>query len=471
MSNEAALVLAAGKGTRMRSSLPKVLHELAGKPMLIRVLDSLAEAGFQRPAVVVGYGAGAIEEAVGDRCDWVIQEEQLGTGHAAQIGLAALSASVQRVLVVHGDEPLIEPGVYQQMLDLQRNTGSPVVLLTINVEDTRGFGRVIRREGAPAALLQESELSPAQRSVSEVNLGAYVFEVEFLRRYLPRLKPHPPKGEYYLTDIVALAVQEAGPDRTVEAVTLDNGAEILGINDLVQLEQATRAVYRRTNRRLMESGVTIVDSATTFVSDDTQIEPDSVIFPFTVISGATRIGRACRIGPAAHILASHIGERCQIISSTLEHSVVGDDVSIGPYAHLRPGARVGPRSHIGNYAEIKGSTLGSGSRMHHFGYIGDAQVGENVNIGAGTVTCNFDGTHKHKTIIEDGAFIGSDTMLRAPVTIGEGAATGAGSVVTHDVPPGTQVSGVPAREMKKKTARRVVEAEATSGDSRTKRGA
>lgn len=446
---DAALVLAAGKGTRMRSSLPKVLHRLAGKPMVARVLDALTEAGFGKPTVLVGYGAETIEREVGDRCVYVVQPEQLGTGDAARVGLEAMAPAPKRLLLVHGDEPLIEASVYREMLDLQRSTAAVAVLLTTLVDDTRGFGRVVRdREGHPAALLQESDLSVEQRSLNEVNLGAYVFDVDFLKRQLGRLQPHPPKGEFYLTDLVAMAV-EAG--ECVIAHSIPGGVDVMGINDLVQLEQASRSVYRRTNHRLMESGVTIVDSASTFIDEEVHIEPDTVIHPFTIISGRTIIGRNCQIGPYSRIGTSHIGDACHILSSTVTDTVVEDGVFIGPYAHLRAGAQIGAGAEIGSYAEIKKSSVGPGSKMHHFSYLGDATVGKNVNIGAGTITCNFDGVNKHQTVIEDGAFIGSDTLLRAPVTVGKAAYTGAGSVVVRDVSPGTVVAGVPARPLEKKS--------------------
>lgn len=446
MSDEAALVLAAGKGTRMRSTLPKVLHEIAGKSMLTRVLDNLGAAGFHHPTVIVGYGADRIRRTVGDRCRYVDQGEQLGTGHAGQVGFAALPDSARRVLLVHGDEPLIEPEIYDAMLALARERQAAIVLLTAKVSDTRDFGRVVRDAGGrPAALVQQSDLTAEQQDLREVNLGAYVFDVDFLRRHLGRLRPHPPKGEYYLTDLVAAAATDGA---TIDAVTLPDGDDVLGVNDLVQLERATHTVFRRTNRRLMLSGVTIVDSASTFIGEDVRVEPDTIIAPFTIISGQSVIGSACTIGPRTTIEDSEIGHGCRVNASTVERSTVDDNVVIGPYAHLRPGAAIGAGAEIGNYAEIKAASLGEGTKMHHVGYIGDARIGRNVNIGAGAVTCNFDGVAKHRTVVEDDAFVGSDTMLRAPVTVGKGAYTGAGSVVTRNVAAGSVVAGVPARVIK-----------------------
>lgn len=439
----------------MRSTLPKVLQPLAGRPMLVRVLDRLGEAGFSRPAVLVGHGASRIRSDIGDVCVYVDQGEQLGTGHAARVALESLPSSVERILLVHGDEPMVDAVTYRQMLDIQSETGSPVVLLTTHVRDTRNFGRVVRdHQGNPVALLQESELSPAQKQLDEVNLGAYVFDAQFLRRHLSHLQPHAPKGEYFLTDVISLAVEEG---ETVVAITVEGGEDMMGINDLVQLEAAAERLYRETARRLMVNGVMIESASSTFIDDSVHIESGTVIRPFSVISGDVSIGRDCHIGPNAHIVDSRVGERCVIMASTVEDSVIHDDVRVGPYAHLRSGTVVQSHAHIGNYAEIKNSTIGAQSRMHHFSYVGDAQVGDDVNIGAGTVTCNFDGREKHRTVIEDGAFIGSDTMLRAPVTIGRGASTGAGSVVIRDVAAGSTVAGVPARVIKDAAGRQIDE--------------
>lgn len=438
------IILAAGQGTRMRSSLPKVLHPLAGKPMLVRVLDTLAAAGFDAPTVVAGFGAEQVAQVVGDRARLVRQELQHGTGDAARVGLEALPGQHALVVVVHGDEPLIPADAYRRMLDLQREHNAAVVLLTTRVADTRGFGRVLRREGLPTALVQEADLTPEQRTVNEVNLGAYVFDAAFLRAALPRLQPHPPKDEYYLTDVVAAAV--AG-GRTVAALEIPGGEAVMGINDLVQLEEATQALYRATNRRLMAHGVTVVDSASTFVDEEASIAADTVLHPFTIICGPTMIGRGCQIGPGARISRSTIGNDCRVVDSTLDDAWVGDGVSIGPYARLRQGAHLDAGVEIGNFAEVKNATLAGGTKMHHFSYVGDAQIGVGVNIGAGTVTVNYDGVTKHRTTIGDHAFIGSGSMLRAPVTIGARAKTGTGAVVTHDVPAGVVVVGVPARPL------------------------
>jgi bifunctional UDP-N-acetylglucosamine pyrophosphorylase/glucosamine-1-phosphate N-acetyltransferase len=453
--DDAAVILAAGKGTRMASQLPKVLHPLAGIPMIVRVLRILTETGFPHPTVLVGYGGDQVRATVGDGCRYVDQGEQLGTGHAAQQLLAALPAGIRRILLVHGDEPLLPTNTLRRMLEIQSQTGAPVVILTTMVEDTRGFGRVVRdAQGSPIGLPQQSELTAEQQLLREVNLGAYVFDAAWLREALGRLQPHPPKGEFYLTDVISIAAEgaENGSNPPVEAVTIEGGVEFMGVNDQMQLEEAGRIVYRRTAVRHMLAGVTIVNGATTFIGDDVQIAPDTVIYPFTMLDGLTTIGAGCRIGPQAHVVDSHVGRGSRIVASTLESAHVGEGVTVGPYAHLRAGAHIGDRAEIGNYAEIKQSSIGPGTKMHHMGYIGDAEIGAGVNIGAGVITGNYDGRNKFRTAIEDDAFVGVDTMLRAPVRIGRGAVTGAGAVVLHDVAPGTVVAGVPARVIRRTRA-------------------
>jgi bifunctional UDP-N-acetylglucosamine pyrophosphorylase / glucosamine-1-phosphate N-acetyltransferase len=360
----------------------------------------------------------------------------------------ALPAATKRLLVVHGDEPMLPAGAIAEMVDLQGRTRSPVVLLTTHAADTHEFGRVIRSAaGDPIGLPQQVDLTPEQMLVDEVNLGAYVFDTAWLRGALARLEAHPPKGEYYLTDVVGMAAHEAerGTGAPVAAVKVEGGEECMGINDLVQLEAASRVVYRRNARRHMLAGVTIVDASSTYIEDQVQIGPDTVIHPFCTVQGRTVIGSGCEIGPQGYLVDSVVGDGCRIVASMLEGARVGAGVSVGPYAHLRRGAEIGDGAEIGNYAEIKQSTIGSGTKMHHMSYIGDAEIGANVNVGAGVITGNYDGRLKHRTVVEEEAFLGINTMLRAPVRIGRGAVTGAGAVVLHDVAPGSVVAGVPAR--------------------------
>jgi bifunctional UDP-N-acetylglucosamine pyrophosphorylase / glucosamine-1-phosphate N-acetyltransferase len=437
----------------MASPLPKVLQPLAGLSMLERVLRLLAGAGFDRPTVLVGYRGDLVRAAGGERCSYVDQGEIIGTGHAARVAIDALPPDTHRVLLIHGDEPLIPPEALREMLELQSRSGVPVVVLTTLVDDTRGFGRLVRDDdGVPEALRQEGELTPEQRvSLREVNLGAYVFDAPWLRAALTRLEPHPPKGEFYLTDVVAFAAEAArhGESAPPGAVVIPGGTDVMGVNDLVQLEEATRAAYRRTSRRHLLAGVRLVDAGSVYIGDDVRIAPGAVIHPFTLLEGDTTIGEFAEIGPHARLVDSHVGDGSRVIASTLEYARVGRRVTVGPYSHLRRGADVGDGVEIGNYAEIKGSTIGLGTKIHHMSYIGDAQIGANVNVGAGTVTANFDGRAKHRTVVEDEVHLGVDTMLRAPIRVGRGARTGAGAVVLHDVDPDDVVAGVPAKPLRR----------------------
>jgi bifunctional UDP-N-acetylglucosamine pyrophosphorylase/glucosamine-1-phosphate N-acetyltransferase len=437
----------------MASPLPKVLQPLAGLSMLERVLRLLAGVGFDRPTVLVGYRGDLVRAAGGERCSYVDQGEMLGTGHAARILMEALPSDTRRVLLIHGDEPLIPPEALGEMLELQSRSGVPAVVLTTLVDDTRGFGRLVRGDdGVPEALRQEGELTPEQRaSLREVNLGAYVFDAPWLRAALTRLEPHPPTGELYLTDVVAFAAEAArrGENAPPGAVVIPGGTDVMGVNDLVQLEEATRAAYRRTARRHLLAGVRLVDAGSVYIDDDVRIAPGAAIHPFTLLEGDTTIGEFAVIGPHTRLVDSHVGDGSRVIASTLEYARVGRGVTVGPYSHLRQGADIGDGVEIGNYAEIKGSTIGPGTKMHHMSYIGDAQIGANVNVGAGTVTANFDGRAKHRTVVEDEVHLGVDTMLRAPIRVGRGARTGAGAVVLHDVDPDDVVAGVPAKPLRR----------------------
>jgi bifunctional UDP-N-acetylglucosamine pyrophosphorylase / glucosamine-1-phosphate N-acetyltransferase len=438
----AAVVLAAGQGTRMRSRIPKVLHPLAGRTMIDLVLDALAEAGVAHPVVVTGHGADAVEAAIGQRAATVRQEPQRGTADAVRIGLDAVSADVGAVLVTMGDAPLQPAQLYRELLDCQRATDAPVVVLSARVPDPSGYGRLLRRsDGAAEAVVEEADADAAIRAIDEINVGTYAFDATWLRDALGRVTPSA-SGEYYLTDLVALAASEGRPAAIVAASDADDA---IGINDRVALAIAEERLRRRIAETHMRNGVTIVDPSTTRIDAGVEIGQDARIEPWTILEGATVVAQDAIIGPNTQVRDSRIGPRTRIWASVLEESTVAEDVQIGPYAHLRPGSQIGPRCRIGNFAEIKRSSLGAGTQQHHFSYIGDAQIGENVNVGAGSVTANFDGTAKHRTEVGDGVKLGVDTMMVAPVTIGEGATTGAGSVVTRDVAPGKTVVGVPAR--------------------------
>lgn len=449
----AAIVLAAGQGRRMRSQLPKVLHPLAGMTMLDHVLAALAGAGVEHRVVVVGHGAEKVEAAVDDRVITMRQDPQLGTADAVRVGLGRIPASVRHVIVTMGDAPLLPADLFQRLLREQAEGEAAVALLSARPDDPSGYGRLVREaDGSAKGIVEERDADAATRALDEVNAGTYCFDAGWLRANIGSV-PASPSGEYYLTDLIGMA---ASGGRRVAVVSAPRAELAMGINDRVGLAVAERLLRTEIAHRHMRNGVTIVDPPSTFIDATVEIAPDVRIEPWTVLAGATRIGPDAVIGPHAHLRDASIGARSTVWASVVEASSVAEDVQIGPYSHVRPGCRIGPRSRIGNYAELKQATVGAGTQQHHFSYLGDAEVGDGVNIGAGAVTANFDGTAKHRTTIGDGAFIGVDTMLRAPITIGPGARTGAGAVVTRDVPAGKTVVGMPARpiEARRRTASR-----------------
>jgi bifunctional UDP-N-acetylglucosamine pyrophosphorylase / glucosamine-1-phosphate N-acetyltransferase len=441
-----AIILAAGQGTRMKSALPKMLHSLCGQPMLAYALAAARSASNTDPVVVVGHGADQVREAIGGAARFVVQEKQLGTGHAVRQAEAVLRAESDLILVTYGDMPLLGGEILRKLVEQQRTNPGPITLLTVVADDPRGFGRIVRnRDGTVAAIVEEAAATPEQLTIRELNVGAYCFRADWLWEALHRI-PASAKGEYYLTDTVALAVA-AG--LSVQALTHEEIAETIGINTRVDLADAEAALRRRINRGFMLAGVSIVDPATTYIDAMVSIGPDTVIFPNTHLQGGTSIGANCLIGPNSFIRDTQIGGGCKVLASVLEGAVVEDGVGMGPYTHLRKGAHLGKGVHMGNFGEVKDSYLGPGVKMGHFSYVGNARIGANTNIGAGTITCNYDGVKKHPTEIGEDAFIGSDTMLVAPVKIGDRARTGAGAVVTKDVPADTLAVGMPARAIRK----------------------
>ncbi len=445
MEDLKVIILAAGLGKRMKSKTPKVLHPLCGKPMLEYVLEIAAALTPDKPVVVIGHGGEAVARLVGERAILVDQGELLGTGHAVMKALEAVPSWPPATLVLYGDMPLLRRETVEELVRAHLEGKPAITFLTVHSAESMGFGRVVRDEsGNVVRIVEEAEATPQERAITELNVGVYCFQTEWLKAHLPLLKLHP-SGEYYLPDLIAAAIEEKSPIRTV---TLRDPEEALGINTRVHLALAEAAMRRRINRYWMENGVTFVNPEATYVEAGVEIGRDTIIYPNSFILGRTRIGENCVIGPGTIIKDSTVGDNCVIEASVVEGAVLEEEVRVGPFSHLRPGTHLARGVHIGNFAEVKNSYLGPGTKMNHFSYLGDATVGARVNIGAGTITCNFDGYTKHPTVIEDEAFIGSDTMLVAPVKVGKKAKTGAGSVVTRDVPPGALVYGVPAREKK-----------------------
>ena len=442
MNKLSVVILAAGQSTRMKSELPKVLHPLAGKPMVQYAVEMAAELTPEKPLLVVGNGADQVRRAVGDQVIYVEQRELLGTGHALLQTRPLLEGRSETVAVCYADMPFLSADTFGQLLELLEESKGPIAMLTVEADDPMGFGRILRDEaGQVIGIVEEAVATEEQKAIRELNCGVYCFDGHWLWPHLAQL-PLSPKGEYYLTDLVAMAVAEG---QMVEALKISDVTEVLGINDRSHLAQAEAAMRQRINQKWMLEGVTLLAPALTFIDATVEIGQDTVIYPNTYLEGATAIGCQCRLGPNTIVRDSTVGNGCTIEASVVEGAVLEDGVDVGPFAHLRQGAHLAQGVHVGNFAEVKNSYLGPGSKMGHFSYLGDATVGQDVNIGAGTITCNYDGQRKHATIIEDGAFIGSDTMLVAPVRVGAGAKIGAGSVVTHDVPPGSIAYGVPAR--------------------------
>jgi len=443
----ATLILAAGQGTRMKSTLAKVLHSVGGVPMVTRAVNTAWDLALQPPVVVVGQDAAAVQSALGDRAQYVFQRELRGTGHAVQQAKEALIGRSDLVIVYYADMPLLQAETLRRLVDAQTASNAAFTLLTATVPDPRGFGRVVRVDGVIREIVEERAASELQKHIRELNVGVYCFRADWLWEHIGQLAPNPQTDEIFITDLLMLAIAGGERVETVETFEFD---EIIGVNTRVHLSEAEVALRRRICRKWQLAGVTISDPATTYIEERVQIGIDTLIEPNTHLRGETVIGTNCIIGPNSIIEDAKIGDCCTITGSVVESAILENDVQVGPFAHLRTGAYLERGVHIGNFGEVKNSRLGRDTRMGHFSYIGDAEIGADVNIGCGTITANFDGETKHKTVIGDGAFIGSDTILRAPVTVGANARTGAGAVVTHDVAAGQTVVGVPARPIVKK---------------------
>lgn len=441
-----SIILAAGQGTRMRSNLPKVLHPLGGKPMVqyaLRAVEGLSE---EAPIVVIGHGAEQVRQTVGEAARFVLQAERLGTGHAVLTAEGLAAGQSDLVLVTSADMPLLRHETLRRLVETQSQNSGSITMLTMTAEDSHGFGRIVRApDGSVRAIVEEAQCTPEQLAIREYNVGAYCFRADWLWPALHRV-PLSPKGEYYVTDTVGIAVSEGLP---VLALTIRDNDEALGINTRVHLAEAEAVLRRRINTEWMLAGVTLVDPASTYIGPDVQIGQDTIVQPNTFLRGKTVIGSGCVIGPNSILEDAAVGNDCKVLASVLEKAVLEEHVEMGPFCRLRKGAHLASHVHMGNFGEVKDSYLGPGTKMGHFSYIGNATIGQNVNIGAGTITCNYDGVHKHPTEIGDEVFIGSDTMLVAPVKIGARSRSGAGAVITRDVPEDTLVAGVPARVLRK----------------------
>ncbi len=445
-----AIILAAGKGTRMVSELPKVLFELRGEALIVRAVSTATRAFGRKPVVVVGHQAGAVRAACGDSATFASQNEQLGTGHAVMAAEAqARSGGANSIVVMYGDMPLLPADMIVALAEARERDGAAIAMMTLLADNARGFGRVVRdSRSAVTAIVEEVSATPDQLRMRELNVGVYCFDEAWLWPALKRIRPNPRRGEYFLTDLVEIAVADGRP---VIATASSDADAFIGINTRADLADADTALRRQINLNWMLKGVSMTDPATVYIDDGVVLAPNVTILPNTHLLGTTRVGAHTVIGPNCVVRNARIGAGCNIQQSSIDDATLEDGADAGPFARLRNGAVVGAGSHIGNFAEIKKSVLGPGVKMGHFSYLGDATVGANANISAGVVTCNFDGKDKQPTLIGEDAFVGCDTMLVAPVSVGAGALTGAGAVVTHDVPPGGRVAGVPARPMAAKT--------------------
>lgn len=429
--NLKTLILAAGKGTRMKSNIPKIVHKVNGIPMISKIITVLEEIGSTENILILGYKKEEVLKVVGENSSYVLQNEQLGTGHAVIQAKDKLKDYDGDVMVVCGDTPLLKPETLKKLYNFHKDSGAVTTILTSIYENPFGYGRIVKENGLVKAIVEEKEANDEVKKIKEVNAGVYCFNSKELFKALNKINNNNEKGEYYLTDVIGIQVNE---NKKVRSFILEDSMEILGVNSKVELAQAGNILRDRKNISLMEDGVILIDPTNTYIEENVKIGKDTIIYPGAIIQGDTVIGENCEILGTTRIINSKIKNNVKIESSVIEDSILEDGVTMGPFAHLRPKSHLKESVHIGNFVEVKKSTLEKGVKAGHLTYLGDAQVGENTNIGAGTITCNYDGVNKFKTIIGKEAFIGSDSMLVAPVNIGEKALVGAGSVITKDVP-------------------------------------
>jgi bifunctional UDP-N-acetylglucosamine pyrophosphorylase / glucosamine-1-phosphate N-acetyltransferase len=427
-----AVILAAGQGTRMKSKLYKVLHPVCGKPMVQHVVDQISKLNIEKIVTIIGHGAEKVKAQLGNQSEYVLQAEQLGTGHAVLQAKELLSGKRGTTLVVCGDTPLIRAETMEALFEHHEKTAAKVTVLTAQADDPTGYGRIVRNEtGLVEKIVEHKDASDEERLITEINTGTYCFDNEALFEALNQVTNDNVQGEYYLPDVIEILKNK---DEVVTAFKTGDFGETLGVNDRVALSEAEQIMKKRINRKHMQNGVTIIDPATTYIETDVEIGADTVLLPGTMITGKTNIGSDCKIGPNSEIKNCQIGHATVIRQSIAHDSQIGSQVNIGPFAHIRPQSDIYDEVKIGNFVEIKKAVFGKGSKASHLSYIGDAEVGSDVNIGCGSITVNYDGKDKYLTKIEDGVFIGCNSNLVAPVTVGKGAYVAAGSTITKNVP-------------------------------------
>lgn len=435
----AVLILAAGEGKRMKSATPKVLHTLCGRSMLGHVVAAARELSPERLVVVVGHGREQVSAHLAEidaEAQPVVQEVQHGTGHAVRIAMEAIAAQGAidgTVVVTYGDTPLLTAGTLDALVTVHQEAGNAVTVLTANVPDPTGYGRIVRHDGVVAQIVEQKDASPQQAAIREINSGVYAFDAKLLAEGLSRLTTANAQGEEYLTDVLGILAEDG---HRVGALTVADHHEILGANDRAQLAELRRIFNARLTGHWMREGVTIVDPATTWIDVQVRLEPDAVVLPNTQLCGETRIAAGAQVGPNCTLTATEVGAGARVTNATTEGAVIGESATVGPYTYLRPGTRLGRKAKAGGFVEMKNAVVGDGSKVPHLSYVGDAQIGEGCNIGAGTITANYDGVNKHRTEIGDHVFVGTDTVLIAPAQVADGAYIAAGSAITKPVPAG-----------------------------------
>lgn len=425
-----SIILAAGEGKRMKSKLPKPLQKVCGKTLIDRVISAVTEAGAEKNIAVIGHMSDKMEEYLGDRVEYAYQRERLGTGHAVMQGIVSVSDKDGSVIVVCGDTPLITAEMIKEAYGEHTKECRAATVITAVCDNPFGYGRIVRRDGRVVKIVEQKDATEEEKRINEINSGMYIFDIQKLKSALAKITNDNAQGEYYLTDAIEILINEG---ETVGAYITDM-EQIMGVNDRAQLAEADRLLNRRNVKALMDGGVMVLNPDTVRVDDDVKAGADTVIYPNTILEGATQIGENCIIGPNTRIINCKISDNTEVQSSVATDSEIGSGTVVGPFAYIRPGSKIGDNIKVGDFVEIKNASIGNGTKIAHLTYVGDADVGERVNFGCGTVVVNYDGIHKHRTTIEDDCFIGCNTNLVSPVTVRKGAYTAAGSTITDEVP-------------------------------------